>query len=549
MNKKALAAKKLREMTRLAIRRRSLLEQKKLRDNPARGIAVLLEGDLEQAEIALAIQSMEDDIQGIAEKVAKMSVEEVMPLADRIREQFGTDKAEAFDTAANDTLSQLLDAAKETREALSLQSLIIQGKADASEMSDMATDDPDEMASGDDMDLDLGDEDEDGGELDDLFGGSDEASGPEDEALGRAKKESRNNTKKIVESKKKIFEDPELTELIKLIKEADNDLERELLSDRYGYLYEEVQEYIKVLEEEARVEKLRKIHTPGSAMREALKIEEGIGDIIGKAAQFVPGPIGMAAKAAGMLGAFDGDDDTKNTPQTPNDIQQDQAEDKLKRTPAFKTAMDKVSTNIAKDPKVNTLAKSLGVDPKSAAELVTNSINYTTPMLEHAIVEMTDDSEMRESEAVDLLKTKMSAARSGKSIAETEAFDGGITLSTPKSVMKQLTKKYGSPDGWQIAENDEGGYYVISERIPETLRAKEIEKMLETLDAESANLREEYGDLDEDYQLPQEIRATKLREQLKELVQGYHHPVARWCTMDEARSIVALGRRWFGKQA
>jgi|GEM_PF-4249126 len=555
MNKKSLAAAKLKEMTRLAQKRQSLLEEKRLRDNPALGMSLLLEGDLEQAEIALAIQSMEADIQSMAEKVAKMSVEEVMPLTDRIREQFGTDKADAFDAAANETLTTLLDAVKDTREALSQQSLIIQGKAEASEFSDMGKDDGGEMdLDGADMDLGDGEEDSSGdSEIDDLFNGSEAASGPEEEPLGRAKKESARNSKKVLESKKKIYEDEKLTSALEEISQAETVFEQELIADRHGFLLEELTEFLESNDAAEAEELLRKIRTPGSAIREALGIEEGVlGDLALTAAKWIPSPIAPIARAADALGAFDDNDENADDPKTGEDAAQAAKDEKIKKMPMVKQAIQKVSNKVAKNPAVKKVADALGVDPESAAELatgLTDSIEYSSPILEHAIVEMVDDSEMRESEAIDLLKNKMSAARAGKSIAETEAFDGGMTLSTPRSLMKQLTKKYGSPDGWQIAENDEGGYYVISERIPETLRAKEIEKTLESLDAESANLREEYGDLEEDFQLPQEIRATKLRDQLKELAQGYHHPVARWCTMDEARSIVALGRRWFGKEA
>jgi len=549
MNNKALALEKMQEMKKLAVKRQALLREKKLRDNPAMGIALLLEGDLEQAEIALAVQSMEDDIQSMAEKVAKMKVEELMPLTDRVREQFGTDKAEAFDTSVEQTLDTLLDSLKATREALSIQSLVIQGKADEAEMSAMATDDVD----GGDIDLgDMGgDMEGDGGEdeIDDLFGGSDEASGPSDEPLGRARKESAKNKKPVLETKKKIYEgDVELEDLIKLILEADNELEMELLADRYGYLYEEVQEYIESQKATESAEKLRRINTPGSAMREALGIEEDIADIALTAAKWIPSPLAPIAQAADMMGVFDDDKDDA-APKTAADTAADAEEEKLRKMPMVKQAINKVTAKVAQNPKIKKVADTLGVDDKEAATLVTNSIEYTVPILEHNIVEVSEDSEMRESEAVTLLKAKMSTARAGKSIAETEAFDGGLTLSTPRSLLKQLTKKYGSPENWQIAENDEGGYYVISERMPETLRAKELEEQLIELDAQSASLREEYGDIEEDYKLPQEIRAGKLRDQLKEFVQGYHHPVARWCTMDEARSIVALGRRWFGKSA
>lgn len=64
--------------------------------------------DLAQAQTLLAAKALSDDLQTMAEKVAKMSVEDLMPLVDTMKEQFGMEAAEGYNNMMKAGLEELL---------------------------------------------------------------------------------------------------------------------------------------------------------------------------------------------------------------------------------------------------------------------------------------------------------------------------------------------------------------------------------------------------------------------------------------------------------
>jgi len=66
--------------------------------------------DLAQAQTLLAAKAMSDDLQSMAEKIAKMSVEDLMPLVDTMKEQFGLEAADGYNSVVKASLENLLDA-------------------------------------------------------------------------------------------------------------------------------------------------------------------------------------------------------------------------------------------------------------------------------------------------------------------------------------------------------------------------------------------------------------------------------------------------------
>jgi hypothetical protein len=131
--------------------------------------------DLAQAQTLLAAKAMSDDLQNMAEKIAKMSVEDLMPIVDTMKEQFGQELANGFNDTMKTALEAVLNAATEAKETadnsiLSLQS----GQVPGAGTTDIeSTDDID-------MDTDSSEEDE--------FAGTPAAAGPAEEPLGRAEK-------------------------------------------------------------------------------------------------------------------------------------------------------------------------------------------------------------------------------------------------------------------------------------------------------------------------------------------------------------------------
>lgn len=163
----------------------------------SQGIAALLEADLEQAELILAARTIVDRIQSWTEDIAKIQVEELMPLTDRIKGEFGPEKAAAFEAGVEPSLKSALEVMKTAREAVSTAVLKLEGKISGDEMpatSDMGMDTGLGDELGGDIDAaplggdELGGDELGGDEGGDLFGGADGAAGPEEEPLGRARK-------------------------------------------------------------------------------------------------------------------------------------------------------------------------------------------------------------------------------------------------------------------------------------------------------------------------------------------------------------------------
>ena len=133
--------------------------------------------DLEQAETLLAAKDLSDQLQQTAEKLAKMGVEDLMPLVDVMRQQFGPEAATGFNDTVKAALDGLLDSTTQTKEQVDQSIETLQGggvpaQAGTPEVTGAA----DELAGGDEL----------AGAPADM--GAEEPAAPE-EPLGRSKKE------------------------------------------------------------------------------------------------------------------------------------------------------------------------------------------------------------------------------------------------------------------------------------------------------------------------------------------------------------------------
>ena len=150
------------------------------------------EGVEEQSELILAAKDMMDKVTGYLEDLATMKTEGMLELADRIRDEMGADKADAFMQKIQPAIEQAEATLTTTRQELDNGVRILTGEEMASEP--MGADDT--M----DMDTDLDSLDSEGGEEDDEFGASDaEAGGTEPE--GREQRES----KEVFEASNRLY--------------------------------------------------------------------------------------------------------------------------------------------------------------------------------------------------------------------------------------------------------------------------------------------------------------------------------------------------------
>ena len=161
-------------------------------DRKAAAQAMKTEGVEEQSELILAAKDMMDKVTGYLEDLATMKTEGMLELADRIRDEMGADKADAFMQKIQPAIEQAEATLTTTRQELDNGVRILTGEEVASEP--MGADDTMNM------DTDLDSLDSEGGEEDDEFGASDaEAGGTEPE--GREQRESR----EVFEASNRIY--------------------------------------------------------------------------------------------------------------------------------------------------------------------------------------------------------------------------------------------------------------------------------------------------------------------------------------------------------
>jgi hypothetical protein len=92
--------------------------------------------DLAQAELILVAQNMVDDLQKMAEDVAQMQTDELMPLEEKMKTTFGQEQGTAFGQAADQSFGTLLDAVKAAKDALSNAVAVLKGESPMGGMGD-----------------------------------------------------------------------------------------------------------------------------------------------------------------------------------------------------------------------------------------------------------------------------------------------------------------------------------------------------------------------------------------------------------------------------
>lgn len=145
----------------------------------------LMESELGRSEAVLAAKDIVDSVQDMLEKISKVQNEQIPALVDTIRDQIGSDQAEAFKSAISPMLSDLYTALSSAREGSDTAVRVLSGEQVA----------PTDMSMGGDefgADQDLGgapesDFDSELGAEADGFDATDAAVGGEEE-LGRERR-------------------------------------------------------------------------------------------------------------------------------------------------------------------------------------------------------------------------------------------------------------------------------------------------------------------------------------------------------------------------
>jgi len=155
----------------------------------------LSEGEEGKAELVMAVKNMVDKFTGWSEDIAKMQAQSAMEMADEIRDELGSDQAQAFTQAIAPALDAAFQAVKAAREALNGQVGSMTGGTPAPMGGDMPP------MGGDDMGGDMPDmgSDDMGGDMPDMGDdmGSDIAAAGETPPGGREKRESIERTRRL----------------------------------------------------------------------------------------------------------------------------------------------------------------------------------------------------------------------------------------------------------------------------------------------------------------------------------------------------------------
>lgn len=171
-----------------------------------KNLSKLMESELDKAEAVLAVKGLSSEIQSMTEKVAKMRVDDLLPLVERVKEVFGIQEGETLQQNVDSALETLQNNLTEAKDTVENSALVLNGEAPAGETDMGMPGDEFGTDMGTDMDLDseVPMDGEMGDELqDDPFGAADE-NVADDEPLGRVKKESvKRKGKKLSEAKRK----------------------------------------------------------------------------------------------------------------------------------------------------------------------------------------------------------------------------------------------------------------------------------------------------------------------------------------------------------
>lgn len=173
MTKKTPAAIE-NEISRLKKQRKTLME-----NAMASKFSVLLENEINEAELIIASRDLADRLTKIATDITKIQTD-VLPISDSIRDVFGPGISDGWESTISAALTASLEAIRTNRDAIANANLTLEGK-EAPIANDMANFDDS------DVDFDAGDVAETDDEVsseeeDDMFSG--------EEVSGRIKKES-----------------------------------------------------------------------------------------------------------------------------------------------------------------------------------------------------------------------------------------------------------------------------------------------------------------------------------------------------------------------
>ncbi|RYD47518.1 MAG: hypothetical protein EOP83_27935, partial [Verrucomicrobiaceae bacterium] len=139
MSKKTQLAEMMRRKNALQAQLKNLKEAQS-----KTGLAFLIESELEKAEVVLAAKSIVDKLQKIAEDLAKVNGDEIMPIMEPLKAAFGPQMAEQFQSIVSEKINATVAAVSQAKDAISSEvgkfEGIMNGETPGNDMSAMGGD-------------------------------------------------------------------------------------------------------------------------------------------------------------------------------------------------------------------------------------------------------------------------------------------------------------------------------------------------------------------------------------------------------------------------
>lgn len=195
-----------REVSKVMVDVRDMQKDEEMtRESAIKGLGDLLEssllneGELERAEIVMQISDIIVSMDRMIEDLAKKSTDDILPMVDVIKQNFGSSEAESFTQQIEQLLQQAADSIVNVKDVLTKSAENYQARISDEDVQQPITDMTSGMMGAEEPMGDLGAElgaelapemgAEEPGDVGDLLGG--EETNASEEPLGRAKKESR----------------------------------------------------------------------------------------------------------------------------------------------------------------------------------------------------------------------------------------------------------------------------------------------------------------------------------------------------------------------
>lgn len=114
---------------------------------PSLGIAMLIESDLDKASVLLSAESIADSFQDMAEKIARVEANDLIPMDKALKVQFGEESANRFYQSVQTVLRALLDQLKQAQDTVNKEVDSLRSGTPPNDMANAADVAPEEPAA------------------------------------------------------------------------------------------------------------------------------------------------------------------------------------------------------------------------------------------------------------------------------------------------------------------------------------------------------------------------------------------------------------------